>query len=64
MFHIELIINVAFSTQYWRKIIEKYENDRPFPSCVVFRKIADRRSFHIICAFTSHVCGQKEHYNN
>lgn len=37
------------------EIIEEYENDRPFPSCLVFGKTADSRPLHIVCALPPHV---------
>lgn len=36
------------------KIIERYPDDRPFPSCLVYGKANDK-PIHIVCALPEHV---------
>lgn len=36
------------------KIIERYPDDRPFPSCLLYGK-ADNKPIHIVCALPEHV---------
>jgi hypothetical protein len=36
------------------KIIERYPDDRPFPSCLLYGKANDK-PIHIVCALPEHV---------
>jgi len=33
------------------EIIEKYEKDKPYPSCLIFGETSERRPIHTVCAY-------------
>jgi hypothetical protein len=37
------------------KVIEKYPDDKPFPSCLVYGRTMDGRPLHVVCAMPKHV---------
>ena len=37
------------------EVIEKYPDDKPFPSCLVYGRAKDRKPLHVVCALPTHV---------
>ena len=37
------------------EVIERYPDDKPFPSCLISGKTMDGRPLHVVCAMPKHV---------
>ena len=37
------------------EVIEKYPDDEPFPSCLVYGRTVNGKSLHVVCAVPKHI---------
>ena len=48
----EIIEKEVYEAVVGGKIIESYEDDEPYPSCLIYGKTPPGRPLHIVCAYS------------
>jgi len=49
----EITSEEVFQISTTGKIIEKYSEDRPYPSCLIYGTTAKGRPLHVVCAYSA-----------